>query len=391
MKTSTVRAATAIASLAALLSACGGNVSLGGKGSQANGGTAAAQTPDQTPTAPGERVLKRSDIGLYELIVAGDYLYLVSQGSKDIGILRCRKSDCEATLAPFVSGNVSYLQAFGDRLAFARAEYASYAFASVAFSNAMDEQLVIRGLPGDPGVPPLFYDDFVFFSVANDRNLYRCSLPACADHPKRLARTKGHFNFTPRADGDRLIWFEGPFIYRAGGYGTEPAIALLPDDSLSEAPAALLSHDEPGVDRVSAIDAGNGVLYASIARSQDGQPCELDCPHELMAWPVLGGAARHLFTSERRLIDLRAFDNELVWTSQTAEQRSHDPATVSTCRVEACDATRRDLGESRGGHAVISADEQDIYWIEAELTTTTPGDPWFQPNQIRRAPRLPAP
>ena len=391
MRLSKARTAATIGTLAALLSACGGNVNLGGKGSQANGAAGAAQTPDESQSSAGERVLKRSDLTLTELMVVGDYLYLVAFASADNGIFRCRKSDCQATFEPFVSGNVAYLQAFGDRLGFTRSEYSSYAFASIAFSNAKDEQLVIRGLPGDPGLPPLFHDDFVFFSLANDRSLYRCSLPACADNPERLAGTKGRFNFTPRADADRLIWFEGPFIYRAGGYGTEPAIALLLDDSLSEAPAAVLNADEPGGDRVSAIDVSNGVLYASIARSPDGQPCDRDCPHEVMAWPVLGGASQQFLTSEGRLENLRIFDNELVWTSPSGKQSDYDDATVSTCRIEACEATRRDLGESRFGISVVSADEHDIYWIEAELTTTTPGDPRFQPNQIRRVPRLPAP
>jgi hypothetical protein len=388
MKTSTLRAATAIGSLAALLSACGGNVSLGGRGSQANGAAGAAPAPNETSSSAGERVLKRSDLMLSELIVAGDYLYLVNNGGPDVGIFRCLKSDCETTFGPFVGGNVARIQAFGDRLGFRRKEHASYGFASVPFSNARDEQLVIRGLPNDTGLPPLFYNDFLFFSLAEDRSLYRCSLPACADNPERLARVRSLMSFTPRADADRLIWFDGPLIYRAGGYGTEPAIALMPDDSLSMAPPAVLSSDEPGVDRVSAIDVHDGVLYASIGRSPDGQPCDRDCPHEVMAWPVLGGAAQHFFKSDGRLENLRVFNEELVWTSRSDRQSDSDAATVSTCRIEACDATRRDLGESRFGSSDFSADERHIYWVQAELATTTPGDLFFQPNQIRRAPRL---
>jgi hypothetical protein len=201
MKTLKLRAATAIGALAGLLSACGGNVNLGGNGSQANGAGGAAQTqaPDATHSSAGERVLKGPDLRLVELIVAGDYLYLVGQAPPDYGIFRCRKSDCEATFAPFVSGNVANVQAFGDRLAFTRSEYASYGFASVAFSNPKDEQMVIRGLPFDTGLPPLFHDDFVFFSVANDRSLYRCSLPACENNPERLAGTKGRAVLTPTA------------------------------------------------------------------------------------------------------------------------------------------------------------------------------------------------
>jgi hypothetical protein len=393
MKTSQVRAATVIGSLAALLSACGGNVSLGGKGSQANGAAGAASTPDEAQAPAGERVLKRSDLIVNELMVAGDYLYLVGSAPPDYGIFRCRKSDCQATFEPFVIGNVAYPQAFGDRLAFTRWEYGSFGFASVAFANPKDEQLVIGGLPYFSAVPPLFYDDFVFFALADDRSLYRCSLPACADNPERLLGTKGRVNFTPRADADQLIWSEGPFIYRAGGYGTEPAIALQLDDSLSEAPAAVLSSDEPSADRVSALDVGNGMLYASIARSPDGQPCDHDCPHEVMSWPVLGGASRRLFNSNGRVQNLRIFDDELVWTSPSAVQVDYDDETVSTCRIEACEATRRDLGaKSRVSHSVVSADEDDIYWIEAELTTTTTSaELGFRPNQIRRAPRLPAP
>ena len=389
MKSSRVRATAAIGSLATLLSACGGDVSLGGKGSQANGAAGAAQTPDQIQPV-GERVLERSDLRLSELIATGDYLYFVGQVPPYYGIFRCRKADCEATFGLFLGkDNVAYIQAFGDRLGFRRLEYASYGFASVAFSDAKDERVVIRGLPGDTSLPPLFHDDFVFFSVPNDRSLYRCSLPACADNPERLAGAKLPTHFTPRAFGDLLIWSDGPFIYRVAGYGTEPAMVLLPDDSLSEAPATVLSSEDPEADLVTAIDADNGVLYASIQRSR---ACEPDCPYDLVAWPVLGGAARHLFTSERRLSNLRAFDNELVWTSQTAEQRGYATATVSTCRIEACDATRRDLGES-SGELSVSADEQHIYWIHLELTTESlsKDTSFFQPNQIRRAPRLPAP
>jgi hypothetical protein len=393
MKTSQVRAAIAIGSLAALLSACGGNVSLGGKGSPANGAAGAASTPDETQSPAGERVLKRADLTLTELVVAGDYLYLVAFGAEDYGIFRCRKSDCQATFEPFIRGNVAYPQPFGDRLAFTRSEYASFGIASVAFANPKDEQLVIRGLPAISAVPPLFYDDFVFFALSDDRSLYRCSLPACADNPERLVATKGRFNFTPHAHADQLIWSEGPFIYRAGGYGAEPAIALQLDDSLSVAPAAVLNADEPAGDQVSALDVSNGVIYASIARSPDGQPCELDCPHEVMSWPVFGGASRRLFNSTGRVQNLRVFDDELVWTSPSAEQIDYDDLTVSTCRIEACEATRRDLGaKSRLTDSGVSADEDDIYWIKAELTTTpTPGELWFSPNQIRRAPRLPAP
>jgi hypothetical protein len=390
MKTSKLRAAIAVGSLATLLSACGGNVNLGGKGSQANGAAGAAQAPDETQSSAGERVLKRADLGLYELVVAGDYLYLVGQAPPDNGIFRCRKAACEATFGTFISGNVAHIQAFGDRLAFTRFEYASFGFATVPFSNPKDEQVVIRGLPDESGVPPLFYEDFVFFALSNDRSLYRCSLPACADNPERLAGTKDRVSFIPVADADQLIWSQGPFIYRAGGYGTEPAVALRLDDSLSEAPADVLSSDAPSADRVSWLTTSNGVLYASIARSPDGQPCDRDCPHDVVAWPVLGGASRHLIYSDAQVDNLRVFDNELVWSS-SGRQRDFEPVTVSTCRVEACDATRRELGKSRFSVASISADEQDIYWIEAELTTTPLGDPWFQPNQIRRAPRLPAP
>jgi|GEM_PF-4446324 len=395
MKTSPVLAATAIGSLAAVLSACGGNVSLGGKDAQANGAAGAAATPNATPSSGDERVLKRQDLTLYELIVAGDYLYLVGQTSTDNGVFRCRKADCEATFALFVSGNVAHAQAFGDRLGFRRSEYASYGFASVAFSAPKDEHFVIRGLPGDTGLPPLFYDDFVYFSVADDRSLYRCSLPACADNPERLAGTRGHTSLTPRAQGDYLVWFEGSFIYRAAGYGTEPAIALLPDDLLSEAPAAALNPEDSPGDVVDAIDVGNGLLYASVGRSPDGRGCDSFCPHDVVAWPLLGGSAQHFFKSETRLQNLRIFDNELVWLSpSTKTSNSIDAATISTCRIEACEATRRDLGEATFDLANVVADDQDLYWIAAEPSALPPGNEFstgFELNQIRRASRLPAP
>jgi len=398
MKTSTVRAATAIGALAALLSACGGNVNLGGQGSQANGAAGAAQTPDQTEPPAGERVLERSNLTLNEVIVAGDYLYLAGGSSTENGIFRCRKADCEATFGLFFSGPAMQIQAFGDRLGFTRSEWDSYGFpsyglASVALSDAEDEQLVIGGLPGEFFLPALFYDDFVLFSIVKDRALYRCSLPACAGNPERLAGTRGHA-FPPRAEADYLFWFEGSFIYRSAGYGTEPAMALLPDDSLSEAPAGLSPHDRLG-DVVEAIDVSSGLLYASVGRPSEGQACDTLCPHDVVAWPVLGGTAQHFFRSETRLQNLRIFGSELVWLGPSAKTpNSVDAATISTCRIEACESTRRELGETTFELAKVAADEHHVYWIAAEpmlLPQSTEYSSVFEQNQIQRAPRLRAP
>jgi hypothetical protein len=394
MKTSKQRAAATVACLAALVGACGGNVDLGGKGSPPNGTGGAPPASGHPDSSPGELVLNRPDILFMGLTVAGDYLYLVGSANIDGGVYRCRTSDCEGTLGLFVSGSVLFPQVFDGRLGFTKFNNGSHGFGSVALSNGTDQQVVIDGLPDAQAVQPLFYEGFVYFSIAEDRGLYRCSLPKCGGGPERLARTAGPFGITPRAEADYLLWSDGTFIYRAAGYGTEPVIALLPDDSLREAPVPLNPDDLPG-DVVDAIDVGNGLLYASVGRSPDGRGCDSFCPHDVVAWPVAGGAAQLFFHSETRLQGLRIFGKELVWMDPSRKtSNSLDAATISTCRIEACDATRRELGETTFAWTNVVADEHHVYWIEAKPSPPLPGTDvisGFQLSQIRRAARLPVP
>jgi hypothetical protein len=400
MKTSNLRATAAAACLAAVVSACGGNVDLGRKASPPPGAAGSTQASDPADSPAGERVLNRPDILFMGLMAAGDYLYFVgsaataSSTAAETGIYRCRTSDCKGTFALFVSGNIGFPQAFGDRLGFMSWDDTGYGFTTVALSDGKDEQAVIRGLPGGFEAQPFFYADFVYFSLAVDRGLYRCSLPTCAEGPQRLTRTNGSSPITTRAEADYLLWSDGSFIYRAAGYGTEPAIALLPDDSLSEAPVPLNPNDSRG-DAIDAIDASNGMLYASVGRSSDGQGCDSFCPHDVVAWPVRGGAAQLFLHSETRLQALRIFDNELVWMEPSTKTSNQiDASTISTCRIEACDASRRELGETTFAWTNVVADEHHLYWIEAEPIPPLPGTDvsgGFQQSQIRRAPRLPAP
>jgi hypothetical protein len=84
------------------------------------------------------------------------------------------------------------------------------------------------------------------------------------------------------------------------------------------------------------------------------------------------------------------FGNELSWAASASSFDADEPATLWSCLLDSCEPTRRKLGyvvASRG--PVVTADDTDLYWLEAGPNPTyTPVTARLTNGQIRRAPRL---
>jgi hypothetical protein len=168
----------------------------------------------------------------------------------------------------------------------------------------------------------------------------------------------------------------------------------LPDAELSEAPASTMAPEGELADDVGAMTAGEGALYAAVKDPAADAACGVACPRRITRWPSGGGPGEVLFNSEKAMVrGLHVFGGELAWAAQsfTTSGVPEETSTLSTCRVEACEATRRDLGKV--GVAEVVADEHDLYWLEAQPTDADHQDPrssaiWLR--QIRRAARLSA-
>lgn len=393
---------TCIAFASILLSGCGGNVNLGGKGSDgsgagdAGGAPQAPTNPDVSASEPVTKLAKHFSLGT--LAVAGDFLYFSGISAKKAGELyRCRKTNCEATreLLTNVSGIIGTLQVFEDRLGVTNHDVDSFWLGSYALPDASDPRIAIGELPGFNPFISQFLGRFVYFSLGVDRSIYRCGLPDCPDGAERIrsaARTApGQFNLC--ADGRLVFWTDGTFIYRAGDYGGEPARALLPDTELSLAPAGALPTEGEAAEEIEAMTAGDGFLYAAVRDSETDTSCGHFCPQRIVRWPSGGGPRELLFSSEAALPSVFIFDSELVWVTLPFQPTGSTTGTLSTCRVEACEATRRDLGQVSPSFHGLVADERDLYWLEAEIVAAVGDqDPAFAfERQIRRVPRLPAP
>jgi hypothetical protein len=386
---------TSLASLAAtlaLLLGCGGNVNLGGKPSSGTGSDPnddESMTADPDPTAS-TSVVKLPDVALGNLAVAGDYLYFTGyNGGKEMGLYRCAKTRCKATLKLLVKGNFAAPQVFGDRLGVSSFGEGNYGFTSFALPGGTDPRVVVTDLPALFASPALFTADFVYFALLMDNSLYRCAQPDCAAGPERIAPILSRNYVKLYADADRLFWSDSYFINRAGDYGRAPVETLLPDEQLSKAPADVLN-GEISLDLVESIAVGDGVLYASVARSQDEPPCNGTCPHEIVGWPASGGASQLFFRSETLLRSVAIVDGELMWLGPS-KTLAADAATISTCRVEACEATHRELGQVRAEDFIFVADEDYVYWFEAKAELSGEFVTGFKVDEIRRAARLPKP
>jgi hypothetical protein len=68
-----------------------------------------------------------------------------------------------------------------------------------------------------------------------------------------------------------------------------------------------------------------------------------------------------------------------------------EPGTLSSCRVEACAATRRDLGQVDSSLIGVARDEHHLYWLETGRIETSNASSIYGVIQIRRVARLAAP
>lgn len=383
--------ASFIGMLAAVaLLGCGGNVNLGGKGSDgsSNPNDDPPTTTEPDPSAS-TSVVKLPDVTLDDLVVAGDNLYFTAYGSKQTqGLYRCDRARCKATLKLLAKGAFAFPQVVGNRLGVGRFgdQTESFDLMTFALPDASDPQVVVRDLPQVQATPGLFTEDFVYFALLMDRTIYRCAQPDCAAGPEQIAPNQARNYGKLETDAGQLLWTDDYFIYRAGNDGVAPVEILQPDEQLSAAPPRTLSPEYP-VDRVDSIAAHDGMLYASVARSQTGRACDSFCPHEIVGWPVNGGPIQVFFKSDTRLSNVAILDGELMWFRPLTP--FSDAATMSTCRVEACEATYRELGQVKSEDGVFAAGEQHIYWVEARAEQV--GNTDFQADEIRRSPRLPKP
>jgi hypothetical protein len=384
-----------LAATLALLLGCGGNVNLGGKGSD-GGSNPKDETPTTTEPDPSAStsVVKFPEVRLDDLVVAGDYLYFFAYGGATQGLYRCNKESCKATLKLVAKGSFAFPQVLGDRLGVTRFNDAGAAGANVdlmtlALPDASDPQIVVGDLPAIQATPGLFTKDFVYFALLMDKMIYRCAQPNCAAGPEQIAPNRARNYVKLEADAGLLVWTDGTFIYRTGNDGLTPVETLLPDEQLSAAPADASSSETYPLDGVQSIAVQNGTIYAAVARSQDGRPCDSFCPHQIVGWPVNGGAIQVFLKSETRIRNVAIVDGELLWLGPS-ETPSNDAATMSTCRVEACEATQRKLGEIFADYGVFAADDKHVYWFEAKAQP--PGSfSGFEVDEIRRAKRLPKP
>ena len=386
------RAQTSFMSVAtlALLLGCGGNVNLGGKGTDGD------SNPDRDPPTTTEpdpsastSLVKLPEVNLDDLVVAGDHLYFTAYGAKQTqGLYRCDQARCKATLKLLAEGGFAFPQVLGNRLGVSRFSEpgGSYDLMTFALPDASAPQVVFGDLPGLQPSPALFTNDFVYFGVLMDHAVYRCAQPDCAAGPQQLAPNPGVNHVKLEADAGLLFWTDGSFIYRAGDDGVAPVEILQPDGQLSAAPPRTFDPEYP-VDGVDSLAVRDGMLYASVARSQTGRGCDSTCPHEIVGWPVEGGPIQVFFKSNTRLSNVAIVDGELMWFRPSTP--FSDAATMSTCRVEACEATYRELGQVKSEDGVFTAGEQHVYWVEAKAEQR--GNTSFLADEIRRSPRLPKP
>jgi hypothetical protein len=380
-----------------LLSACGGNVNLGGKGSPPGSGESGGAPPVQTdpdPSASEPITTLDDDFSLGTLAVAGDYLYFSGVGAKGGGELhRCRKTDCEATreLLTSVSGTIGSLQVFGERLGVTNYAAGSFWLGSYALPAASDQRIAIADLPTRVPIASQFFGSFVYFALGVDSGIYRCALPDCPSGPERIGSAHaatGQVSLS--VDGELVFWTDRSFIYRAADAGHESARALLPDAELTEAPAGAGAPENGLSASVEAMTAGDGALYAVLKDAETGAPCEPYCAQRIVRWPSSGGPSEVLFSKEAMLGAIFLFGEELVWVA--LDQPANYTATLSTCRVEDCEATHRELGKVMPGVLAVVADDRDLYFLKAGAIVEDESRGAHVPeHQIRRASRLPPP
>lgn len=124
------------------------------------------------------------------------------------------------------------------------------------------------------------------------------------------------------------------------------------------------------------------MLYATVQVGASGCP---DCQTTFARWPVAGGAREDVLVTSDVVSNFHVFGAELVWLAVRPDDR--DRATLSTCRIEACSATLRHLGQVRADLRGIAADAERLYWFQT--ARIDPGN--FSEIAMRSVTLLPAP
>ena len=379
-------------------SGCGGQVDLGGRPSTSThvggaGGAGSSPVGNDNVSQPVAKLA--DDFAAGSLAVAGDYLYLGGWDGHSSGLYRCQKRACGGTLERVDStGGFNTLQVYDMRLGVVRDTGTSW-IGSYALPSLSDPQTAIVDLPNGGPFGVLFEDGFVYWSLPEDGNFYRCGLPSCPAGPEQIGHLEAA-DWSVSATGDQVFWSDASYIYRAGEHGQAPTQRLEPDEVLSE---SAVSPDElsdvPSLQRVLSVTASAGMLYAaltdaeSVVNSASKPGCHADCSSRLVRWPATGGPREDLLQVEKTLRKVFVFGDEMAWLSiGVLAMGNLDAATLSTCRIADCAATRRDLGLVKADLRGLVADETDFYWLEMEAVPMN-GSLSLLDRQIRRAPRSP--
>ena len=342
-------------------SACGGNVNLGNREppSVPAFDEPAAASGDDPYLVKSEHTLELTEFhATGAIVVAGKFLYIAGFQGGQSGLFRCTKANCQSTFGrlPGVSENLTSLQVYSGRLGVLSIESNRW-LGSFALPDASDRQEVLEKLPLFENIAPLFYAGFVYWPMNQDSAYYRCALPTCAGGPRKLFEPS--YPAPASSDGSLIFTVSDGQIVRMTQLGDGPIDYLLPDTHLSLGPRWTTDRvPEQASEYALHVTTGAGMLYAAIGSFS----CIPDCPSLIARWPANGGPREELFRTETEVLELVAFDRELVWLA--ARLQDPGPGELATCRVEACARTLRHLGPGPFDARGIAADEDRIYWLE---------------------------
>lgn len=382
---------------------CGGHVNVGGNAPGAEGGSTGEVPAD--PLAPATlRDLPRNFFS-YNLVVAGDYLYLSGFDGTNYDIYRCQKDHCASTFKSVQTPRdpILWLQPFEQRLGVVTVPdgiAGNSWMGSYSLPECGDPQTVIDGLPDHfSGAPPLFWGDSAYFFIDLDHSLYRCQLPNCVDGPHRLSADSGGVD-QPEATGTAVFWISNyRNLYRSLDSGRAAAEHLLPGPELQVIPAFDPNANDPERIIVSSIAAADGKLYAALAFGEE-QDCRFNhnaCVTTVVRWSLQGSGEREvILTLATPVAKLFVVGSELVWTTPVQQSGGllGQGLEMASCRVEACAETKRSLGHVSDQASRVVADSDHLYWLGG---VEVPAEPqlgasasWYN-GLIRRAALLPPP
>lgn len=358
------------AALTLVLSGCGGNVNLGER-QRASEPSGAAGAPNETPDAEGTPLVRlENQLSLNgTLAVSGSFFYFPAfgDGTPGSGLYRCEKSDCEATLQRVGSDSwVVSLQVYDGQLGVAASDQnlELWWIGSYALPRPEKPRITLGNLPAIGDIDPLFYEGFAYFKMRTfdgDALLYRCALPSCADGPETVAGLNDSDELgadlnRPSADSGWLFFRDEGALYRTSIPQLAPAERLDPGETL-----AVATRPELSATRVVSQIAGDGTLYATLTAAD----CIDDCPHRIVRWPAPGGKRETLIDDAGAIGQLYLFGSELAWLDLSAPKLdSAFTAYLTSCRIDACEATRRRLGVVDSNSRGVTADDDNLFWIE---------------------------